>query len=345
MDRVNLIAIARKLGLSKMSVSRALKGARGVSEATRAQVRAVAEEFGYAPDPAISAAMARMRSRKHADLETIAWLSTHGAPGAWKDNFLVSEVHLGATEQAARMGYRIEEFCLNQPGMTPKRVGGILYNRSIRGVIVAPLREHGPIEGFPWQHFSAVCCGHSLLSPALHRVSADQFQVIQVAWQSLTQRGYKRIGLFASESDNSRVDNLWLSSLLGWQHNIPRDSVVPPMITDDWNAQTFMKWFTRHKPDVVLSFPVAYEWMKKAGIRVPQQCGFALLNFDESQTLAGVDHRIRHLGAAAVSFVAGELSSNQYGIPDVRKSLSSECVWRDAPTVRRTLKRELVTRS
>jgi len=333
--KATLQELADLLGVSKMSVSRALKGGRGVSEDTRAKVQALAKKMGYAPDPAISAAMSRMRGRKSAEKETIAWLSSHGAVGAWKSNFMIADIYQGAAEQAARMGYRLEEFCLNEQGMTPKRVGHILYNRGIRGVIVAPLRQQGVIEGFPWQHFASVGCGSSLLAPRIHRVTADQFQVIQVAWENLGRKGYQRIGLCASHVDNARVNNLWLGSCLGWQHQHPDQVAVPPMITDDWNPARFMEWFRAHEPDVVLSFPEVHGWMTAAGIRIPEDCGFAVLNYDHSRTLAGVDHRVRHLGGAAVSFVAGELAANHLGIPELRKSLTSDCVWRFEPSVRR----------
>lgn len=334
MDRVTLNEIAEKLGLSKMSVSRALKGARGVSESTRTQVRAMAEKLGYAPDPMISTAMARMRSRHKTDTDTVAWLTGFGAASAWKSNFIVSEIHEGAVVQAARMGYRVEEFCFNEKDMTPRRIGGILYNRAIRGVIVAPLRQHGVIDGFPWQHFASVACGASLTAPHLHRVGADQFEVIQTALHSLTRLGYRRIGLCTSATDNNRVNNMWLSATLGWQRTLPADATVPPMVTDDWNPRTFMEWFRAGKPDAVLSFPEVHGWLCAAGVRTPRDCGFAVLNYHEGDNLAGVDHRVRHLGAAAMSFVAGEISANQYGIPDVRRSITSECVWRDAPSVR-----------
>lgn len=327
-QRVTLSAVARELGLTKMSISRALRGGRGVSEATRAQVIAKAQAMGYVPDPAISTAMARMRNSRSSGPESIAWLGSHGKIGGWRDNFMISEMHRGASDQAARIGYRLEEFCLNEPGMTTRRLGAILYNRSIRGIVLAPLREQGAITGFPWQHFAAVCCGHSMTSPMLHRVVGDQFQVVQVAWQTLLAQGYRRIGLFVSLSDNRRVNNLWLGSHLGWQHRAPSDAVVPPMVTDDWNAATFMRWFDAHRPDAVLSYPEAHDWMRAAG--VADRCGFALLNYNQRARMPGVDHRFDHLGAAAVSLVAGEISANQYGIPDVRKSVSMECVWRDA---------------
>lgn len=332
--RVTLAEVARALGLTKMSVSRALKGGRGVSEATRATVNATAQKMGYMPDPAISTAMARMRSRKRAELDTIAWLTSHGKPGAWRDNFIISEIHRGATEQAARLGYRLEEFVLNEAGMSPRRLGGILYSRAVRGVVIAPLREQGAIEGFPWQHFASVACGPSLSSPLLHRVSADQYMVVRVAWAALAERGYRRPGLFVSATDSRRVNDRWRSGLLGVQQLFSPDQVVPPMVTDDWNPEVFLRWYREHRPDVVLAYPEVCDWLRKGGVKVPRDCGFALLNYHECGRYAGVAHHFGHQGAAAVALVAADIHANQFGLPAVRKNVSMECVWRDGPTVR-----------
>lgn len=332
--RVTLTDIAQAMGLTKMSISRALSGERGVSEATRAAVIAKAEAMGYVPDPAISTAMARMRGRRASEQDVIAWLSSHGKVGGWRDNFMISEMYRGAAEKAERLGYHLEEFCLNEPGMTAKRLGGILHSRAIQGVVLAPLREIGAIEELPWQHFAAVSCGHSLVAPRLHRVLADQFQVVQVAWRALIDRGYRRIGLFVSESDNTRVNNLWLGSLLACQRADPEEEAVPPMVTDDWNAATFMRWFEAHRPDAVLSYPEIHDWMRAGGVKVPAECGFARLNYNQRDGMAGVDHRFDKLGAAAVSLAASEIHANQFGVPEVRKSVSMECVWRDGTTTR-----------
>ncbi|MFH1498512.1 MAG: LacI family DNA-binding transcriptional regulator [Verrucomicrobiota bacterium] len=330
--RVTLAEMAKALGLTKMSVSRALKGVRGVSETTRAKVVAHAEAVGYVPDPIISNAMARMRTRRHVESDTIAWLSSHGAPGAWRSNYIVASVYRGAEQQAARMGYQLEEFCLNSPGMTPRRLGAILYNRGVRGVVVGPLFKHGVIEGFPWKHFAAASCGHSLHEPRLNRVSAEQHDVVQVGWKTLRARGLRRIGLYASANDNSRVNNAWLSAFLGCQQTCDVADRVAPMLTDDWNEQVFVDWFKAHRPDALLSFPEVHEWLQRAEIRPPKGFVFALLNFDEGKRLPGVDHRFEEVGAGAVSLVASEVAANQLGIPEVRKTLTIECLWREAVT-------------
>lgn len=48
-ERVTYADIARRAGVSKVTVSRALNGLDEISEATRARIRRIAEEMGYSP--------------------------------------------------------------------------------------------------------------------------------------------------------------------------------------------------------------------------------------------------------------------------------------------------------
>jgi len=338
--RITLADLAHATGVSKMTVSRALRGERGIAAATRQRIRLIADKLGYRPDPAVTKLMGHLRKSRLTGLEPLAWLTTYSTIGGWKSNPGTADMYRGAAEQARKLGYRLEEFSLNTPGMTAKRLSSILYNQSIRGIVLAPLLEHGVIEGFAWEHFATACCGHSLLNPSLHRVSVDQFEVFRTAWHQLAGLGYKRIGLCVSATDNARIGFRWRGAQAVEADSLPSENLVPPMITDDWTLKTFTRWYQQHRPDVVLSFAGTLDWMKNSGIRVPRDCGFALLRLDQAKNIAGVDHRFSDIGAAAVSLVVSELGTNQYGIPQVRKSVSIESLWCDGPTVarRRTAK-------
>ncbi len=334
-QRITTIDIARAAGVSKMTVSRAMRGERGISQATRQRIQTIAEQLGYRPDPAVSELMGHLRKSRTAGFETLAWLTTYNTIGGWRTNPGTSDIFEGAIAHARLLGYRLEEFSLKIPGMTSKRMSNILYNQGIRGIVLAPLLEHGVIEGFAWQHFATACCSHSLLSPALHRVSVDSCEVFRIAWENLTAHGYQRIGLCVSETDDARLGHRWQGSLLTANRALPGTRRVEPMISDDWNPAAVLRWYRKEKPDVVLShFPEVRDWLQADGIRVPRDCGFALLRQWHTKDIAGVDHRFPAIGAAAVSLVASELATNQYGIPKVRQSVSIECTWQDGPTLR-----------
>lgn len=332
-QRATIIDLARLAGVSKMTVSRALRGERGISAATRERIQALANKMGYRPDPAVSELMGRLRKSRLAGLETLAWLTTYPTIGGWKTNPGTCDMYRGASERAGHLGFRLEEFSLNTPGMTPRRLSNILYNQGIRGIVLAPLVEHGTIEGFAWQHFATACCGHSLLSPAMHRVSVDQFDVLRLAWSELTALGYRRIGLCVSANDNDRIGHRWQAVQLVEHETAAESERVPPMLTDDWTPAVFRRWFEANRPDVVLTMAEVQGWMKAAGIRVPRDCGLALLRMDQAKGVAGVDHRFADIGASTVELVVSELATNRFGIPAVRKSVSVECLWQDGPTV------------
>ena len=339
--RITLADLAHAAGVSKMTVSRALRGERGISPETRQRIQAVADKLGYRPDPAVSELMGRLRKSRVVGFETLAWLTTYPTIGGWRSNPGTCEMHRGAEEQARQLGYKLEEFSLTTPGMTARRLSSILYNQAVRGIVLAPLLEHGKIEGFAWEHFATACCGHSLLSPSMHRVSVDQFDVLRTAWRHLIELGYQRIGLCVSANDNIRIGQRWEGARA--IEAAASEKSVDPMITDDWNPRTFLAWYRQQKPDVVLSFPEVLAWMKDASIRVPEDCGFALLRTDQSKDIAGVDHRFSEIGAATVALAVSEITTNHYGIPLVRKSVSIESLWRDGPTLVR--KRPAKTRA
>jgi LacI family transcriptional regulator len=332
-QRITIIDLARAAGVSKMTVSRALRGERGISAETQHRIRAIAEKLGYHPDPAVSQLMGRLRRSKTTTLEPLAWLTTYPTLGGWRSNPGTNEMFQGATEQARRLGYRLEEFSLRTPGMTARRMSSILYHQGIRGIVLAPLLVHGNIDGFAWQHFATVCCGHSLLNPALHRVSVDQYDVFRLAWKQLAARGYQRIGLCVSANDNQRIGRRWEAALAVETASLPPGDRVPPMLTDDWTLATFRRWYETARPDVVLSFIDGWNWLNKIGVRIPDECGFALLRMDGGDNIAGVDHRFSDIGGAAVSLLVGELATNRYGIPRIRSSVSIECHCRDGPTI------------
>lgn len=333
-QRATIIDLARLAGVSKMTVSRALRGERGISAETRERIQALAKQVGYRPDPAVSELMGRLRKSRLVGLETLAWLTTYPAIGGWRSNPGTCDMYRGASERAQALGFRLEEFSLNTPGMTPRRLSNILYNQGIRGIVLAPLLEHGGIEGFAWQHFATACCGHSLLRPAMHRVSVDQFDVLRLAWARLTALGYRRIGLCVSANDNKRIGRRWEAVQMIEHESSAAAARVTPMLTDDWNPEVFERWYEKNRPDVVLTLAEVQGWMKAAGIRMPRDCGLALLRLDRTAGVAGVDHRFSEIGASAVDLVVSELATNRFGVPDVRKSVSVECLWVDGPTVR-----------
>ena len=65
----------------------------------------------------------------------------------------------------------------------------------------------------------------------------------------------------------------------------------------------FLKWFKRHKPDVVLGHRTdAIDWIEQTGAKVPDHVGFFSLNVTlQARPCAGLDLQcFPHLGALGI---------------------------------------------
>ena len=69
--------------------------------------------------------------------------------------------------------------------------------------------------------------------------------------------------------------------------------------------------------------PVAMEWMKECGARIPETHSFVCLNSLRTDgNCAALDLQASHLGARAAELVIGQLLHNEFGIP-VEPSLTT----------------------
>jgi len=325
--------IAKKAGVSLMTVSRALKNHPRISLRTRQRLQRMAKEMGYRPDPSLSQFMARLRFSKQAEPLPIAWITNFPPPAQWRKAPILLSLHGGAQQRAHLLGYRLEEFSLAEGGMSPRRLSGILRARGIRGVIVAPHPNPGASLDLEWEFFAAATCGFSLASPSLHRAASSQFQAMQIAWEGLARLGYRRIGLALSSQDSKRVGEQWLGGILAMQTRSRASERIPPLIARDFSPQSVLCWFYKYRPDVVISDSSVLKWLALSGIRAPRDCGFAHTNAPVIG-LAGVNHHMEELGAVATDLVVEQLNANRFGIPAVPKLVQITCSWQDGPTLR-----------
>ncbi|EIQ00667.1 transcriptional regulator [Opitutaceae bacterium TAV1] len=330
--RVTMTEIARKAGVSVMTVSRALRGHPAMLPETRNRIRKLATSLGYRPDPTVSKLMSHLRVNRIAGPQVIAWLTSHPTRDGWRKNEACLSNHAGAVAQAERLGYKLEEFWLGEPGMTARRMSAVLRARGIRGILVAPRYEVGSLADLEWGFFAGATCGaYSMVTPHLHRACSHHFQAVKLACDALAGRGYRRIGLALPAENDRRVSGLWLASFLLEQRTRPAVCGVSPMVAADWGEVAFMKWYREYRPDVILSFQPAYHWLLAAGVDVPGECGFAVIDIAEPG-FACVDERREDVGGASIDLIVEQLNTNRFGIPPWPKIVLVECGWRDGPT-------------
>ena len=334
---VTLAEIAKRAGVSVMTVSRALRKQSNISPETQKKIQAIADQLGYRPNPLVSALMTYRRAAKPVQSHlSLGFITNFPTRDGWKVSRLYQDFYDGVAESADRHGYGVETFWMREPGMSAERLTQILLTRSIHGLVIAPLPvAHGELD-LDWQNFSAVTFGYSLTKPMLHRAVNHQFRSMRLAMRELRQLGYKRLGLALPASLNERVDRQWVASFL--VEELDFEESVPMFVPndDEWKFESFHTWFDKQQPDVVISHEeVVLDWLKRLGAHVPDKAGFALLNCpDQDGKFAGIYQNGPTIGSVAVDFLIGMIHRNERGVPELPHSILVEGTWVEGKTVR-----------
>lgn len=319
-ERVSLRAIAEEAGVSRMTVSRALRRQTSVPSATGRRIRAIAQRLGYQPDPALTRLMATIRVRRRDGArEVLAYLTAHDERWGWRRHRSQRLCFEGAARRAAELGYKLEEFWANEPRMTDSRLSRILWTRGIEGVIVAPLPAPRPaFQDFRWEYFSAVEIGYSLAEPALHRVCSHHVQGMLLLAERLRAAGYRRIGLALSRELDQRVHHHWRAGHLAAQ-SLRGEGTERMFVGDDWTLPAFQTWLERHRPDVIVTIgPQVGAWLRELGRSVPRDIGLAHADIALGGAGAtGIDQGLGLIGAASIDLLASLIHHRERGVPAV----------------------------
>lgn len=220
---------------------------------------------------------------------------------------------------------------MGELGMSNERFWKMLYQRGIRGMILAPLpAAHGHFS-FEWSHFSSVVIGYTMVRPVLHRVSTDRYQAMLMAVRHLRRMGYRKLGLALDVNQDSRVDHQWAAAFQWEQQRARRSQQTDLFLVEnrDWTERNFSRWFNRNRPEVVLGYdPIILDWLKKLGKQVPDAVGFVhMWNPDQSGQYAGLYHTPPAIGAAAADFLIGLTQRNECGIPSTPQTVLLNAIW------------------
>ena len=334
--------IAREVGVSVMTVSRALRNAPRVAPETRARVQAVAAALGYEPDPDLARLMHRVRSRKTVRFRAVIAVIREEVP---QDNLLgpsYQYVPIEAIRQRALgHGYAVEEFWLGREGLTPKRLQKILLARGIEGVIVSPQSLQLPCSKLDYSPFASVAFGYAMREPALHMCAGNMTLGIQTAAEQLTARGYHRIGVAVTQWIVNRSQFGYSGGVFHFQQSLPAEDRIPLLLLPHNRIErgfaAFSKWMNENRPDVLISFDTHVpEWLTRLGLRVPDDIGFVVHDWTPAMTsCAGIYQRRDHLAAAAVDLIVTQLSQHERGVPAVARQIMIPPQWINGPSVRK----------
>ena len=332
-----LRSLARALGLSRTTVSDALRGSSRVDPNTAARVKKAAHEAGYRRNPLAGALMSELRrSRGTTFRGVLAAIDFHEPTRPKSGARFHRELVVGAETRATELGFKVERFAVGHPGVSVSRLDSILQSRGIHGVILLPAWDDPDLSNLDWSRFAGIYTDYVIERPALHAVCSDHYRSMLATLQRLATLGYRRPGLFLHQHSDERLQYRWGAGFRAFQENHPAIKAVPPLIVDTFTREAFTKWFRRHKPDVVLAHNTeAIDWMESCGAELPATHGFVCLNvLMKTRPCAGLDLQPRRLGARAVELLIAQLHHNETGIPEWPSTTTIPARWVDGPTLR-----------
>ncbi|MBC8041732.1 MAG: LacI family DNA-binding transcriptional regulator, partial [Opitutaceae bacterium] len=319
---INMRDLALFAKCSVNTVSLALRGSHRISVEMREKIQKLADTHGYRPNPMVSALISSRR--KSAAPPTIACLTKFKPPFqsiSKRPRFCV-QLLAGMTEKAAALGFRIEEFpTTGSDASEGARLTRSLLTRGIRGVILVPSCDLGvPFPDLDWSHFAVVAAGFHARQWPVHRTTTDQGRGIEQCLQTLSARGYRRIGLAMTRTLDPRWNYAASGRFFAWQALQPKRRRLPLIPSDGENAthEEFTAWVLHHRPDaVLLHLDAMIDQLAIINTRHRLNVVPIVIGATSHDDVAGVVPNPEELGRTSVSVLVRELYMNHYGIPDV----------------------------
>jgi LacI family transcriptional regulator len=321
-------SLGQQLGLSTMTVSRALRNAQGVSRATRKRVLKAARLSNYRPDPVLAVLNTyRHRRRRSISDAKIAFLTDFPTPDEWRSVATFGRYFEGIRKRSHLLGYEVEPFWLGNPNLTGRRASQILRGRGINGLIVGPLFHGMSALQLDWDLFSTVAVGRSLNSPRVATVSCNHFQSVELAWHEAWRLGYRRIGIVLTVAEDARTVGALKASYLLQQLQSGGDA-LPVLLTDGYSRQELAQWTLRHRPDIILSSEQHhYELLSVSDAFQETRPRFLNLNINPGTDLAGIDQGHDKVGEHAAALLHLKMLQRETGIPVPRDLLLIDGIW------------------
>jgi len=330
--------IADAAGVSKSSVSLALRDNPRLPAATRERIQRVADELGYRRNPVVDSLMTQLRNGRAPTFQGNLALLNCSADRKLRGNPTFDAFRRGIRDRAEALGYGVEEYWLEEPGLRPERLRQILDTRNIRGlVLVAALVPHELHERYRdfWGDFACAVVGVTHLENRLPCATNDQYLTAKQATEKTLARGYRRPGLAVERKIDELLDFRFSAGFHVGARGLSAENRLPPFPLDLDDPAGFVDWVAEHRPDaLVTNQAVVRDWLAEAGWRVPEDIGLVHLDWHPGLSdWAGMQQNNYRVAAAGADLVVHQLQKNECGPHDHPKVVALESDWVDGPSL------------
>lgn len=324
MSEITAKEIARILGISPASVSFALNGKPGVSEATRAKIKKLAQELGYTPAKVV---------RPQENPMICFLIYTDEKVAIAQESTFYTFVLKGVEAAAKELGYRVMIRYLEAGGDFFRQMEDVLPDLSgviLLGTDITTPRK-GEITSFAGKNvgFPMVIVDNFIFSAYVDCVGNDNLYGAKSAISYLIDRGHRRIGYLRANQRITNFDDREAGIRMAIAEHLGNGPQVLETIGVSVSAEgayrDVCRWLERtsHLPDALFGendviAAAAIRALKMKGIRVPED--ISVMGFDDipvcemvEPTITTVHSFKESLGREAVGLLHRRILAGQSG--------------------------------
>ena len=336
--------VARAAGVSKNTVSLALRGSTRLPEATRKRVEEVAAKLGYRHNATVAHLMAALRQNRSPGFQATLGLVNANEDGeALVRHPTIPYYVEGIRRRAKQLGYGLDTFWLHDPGLSAARWLSILRARNIRGLIVVGLMQSNRLPGrfqALWEEMPAVVTGVRTREPALSFACTDHHALALAAFEKAVAMGYRRPALVLDSVIDHLIEGRFTAGFLTGQRRaagvVEQTQPFHEVAAARGDLSLFKRWLDETRPDVIFTlYHEVARWLDKLGHKVPGDIG--LIQYEwraDHAAWAGMDQRNDMVGEAAVDMIISMIHHNERGIPATPRATLIGSRWVDGTTVK-----------
>jgi LacI family transcriptional regulator len=305
--------IARKLKVSRITVSKALRGHPDISAPMKELVLKTAGEMGY-----VANEIARQLTSR--TTQTIGVIIPD------LENSFFSHVADSIIDAAFDLEYQVILAVSREKEEVERRNIRNLIGKRVDGLLVClsqESRDPGILEEVKRTHIPLVLFDRALPGTEFSRVVFDDVQGAGLAIEQLVGAGYDSFAHFAgyqSTNIGSERRDAFIRSLAIRGISLPENRIIEGGFEVEDGYKAFMKLAeTRSLPQVILAVNDrvalgAYKAIREAGLRIPEDIGVVGFGFQETAemfnpSLAVITQDPRNMGFLAAQLLIEEIRS------------------------------------
>ncbi len=322
--------IADTLGISTMTVSRALRGDGHTAPHLLERIREQAKKMGYQVNPLARSLRLAGQSDRRAMGLNLAFVVLGKSKHPVKYNSLRA--------LTAARGHSITVFHTG----AWSSLSALKRTWIAQGISGVFIQSHGHardpvalelIRDTNWELFSLMKIGNGLSSLAINLVRSSVFIQMMTTYEKVLAGGYDRVAFIFHGSASEVDDQMRLGAVLAAQAKAAsRGAAVAHWLIDD-NAPLWASLFTpacqgelkrfmeSFKPNAVIGFgSVIYDWLVHSGYEIPRDLGYAtpVVKPEEINRIAGtLDDIIGGEFNAALQMMEVQLARSERGLPSL----------------------------